>query len=453
MPAISKIEEMEQETMVDDISNLDVKKEDVVDQSVLAALRAKSQAKQQEAKVAAKIVSKKERSLNFGIIGSGQAGSRLAEAFYQLGYDAVVCNTALQDLKYINIPDSNKLLLEFGVGGASKELEIGKQAASLHKGEIAQLINNKLNTSQVNILCLSLGGGSGAGSCETLVDILSETGKPLVVMTILPMFSDDAQTKSNALETLAKLASFARSKKISNLLVVDNAKLESIYQNSSQLDFFALANKATVNTLDVFNTLSAAPSAVKSLDSMEFSKLLIDSEGLSIFGELTVDNYTDDTAIAESIINNLNHNLLADGFDLKQSRYVGFIIAANKEVWSKIPASSVNYASAMINDFCATPKGVFKGIYTTDSQEDTVKVYSFFNGLGLPSERVEELKKETVELQAKAKNKDENRNLSLHLDSGSNETVSQAQAVKNKIAAKNSTFGKFVANSITDRRK
>jgi cell division GTPase FtsZ len=418
----------------------------------LAELRAKSQAKQQEGKMAAKIVSKKDRSLALGVVGSGQAGSRLAEAFYKLGYDSVVVNTAMQDLKFIDIPDSNKLLLEHGVGGASKELEIGRAAAESHRGEILQLVNERLSGSQVNVLCLSLGGGSGAGSCETMVDLLTSLGKPLVVMTVMPMDTDDAQTKSNALETLAKLAAFAKNKKISNLIVVDNAKIEAIYHDVNQMDFYNVANNVIVETLDAFNTFSIMPSAIKALDPMEFSKILIDGEGLSIYGELTITNYTEDTAIAEAVVNNLDNNLLAAGFDLKQTKYAGFIVAANKEVWSKIPNSSVNYAVAMVNDFCGQPKGVFKGIYTTDSPENVVKVYSFFSGLGLPADRVEQLKKDTSELQSKIKGKDEQRNLSLKLDTGVDETISAAQKIKDKIASKSSTFGKFVGGTI-DRRK
>jgi hypothetical protein len=49
----------------------------------------------------------------------------------------------------------------------------------------------------------------------------------------------------------SKLATFARTKKISNLIVVDNAKIESIYQGANQFDFFHLANKAIAETLDV----------------------------------------------------------------------------------------------------------------------------------------------------------------------------------------------------------
>ncbi|NBW00086.1 MAG: hypothetical protein EBR67_11405, partial [Proteobacteria bacterium] len=230
------------------------------------------------------------------------------------------------------------------------------------------------------------------------------------------------------------------------------AKIETIYHNVSQVDFYSVANKAIVDPIDAFNTLSSMPSSTKALDPMEFSKLFIDGEGLSVYGEFTVDNYQEDTAIAEAVINNLSGNLLASGFDLKQSKYVGFMVVANKEVWSKIPASSINYASSMINDLCGNPKGVFKGMYVLDSVADTVKVYSMFSGLGLPSSRVEQLKSETKELQSKVKDKDDSRNLTLNLDTGVNETVSAAQKIKDKIAAKSSSFGKLVTG-LVDRRK
>lgn len=459
MAATSITSETQQEELIDDISKENITAEtlsskEAMDMNKLASLKAKNRTKQnQENEMASKNIAKKEKSLNLGIIGSGQGGGRLAEAYYKLGYDAIAINTAIQDLKFIDIPDSNKLILEYGLGGAAKDIEIGKAAAEANKKQIINIINDKLKSSQVNVLCFSLGGGSGAGSCETMIDILSEIGKPLVVITILPMDSEDAQTKHNSLETLSKLAKLVISKRINNLIVVDNAKIETIYQNVSQVDFYTVANRAIVEPIDIFNTLSSLPSPVKPLDPPEWAKVFIDSEGLSIYGELTVTNYTEDTAIAEAVINNLNSNLLAGGFDLKQSKYVGVIIAANQKVWSEIPASSVNYALAMINDQCSNPKGVFKGIYTIDMDENVVKVYSMFSGLGLPITRVEQLKKDVQSQMSAVKNKDDNRTMVLQLDTGTNDSVSAAQKIKDKIAQKSSAFGKLVNSSIIDRRK
>jgi cell division GTPase FtsZ len=153
----------------------------------------------------------------------------LAEAFYKLGYDAIVCNTASQDLKFIDIPDSNKLLFSkhAPIGGAARELAIGEAAAEAHRGEILQMLNEKLSDSQVNVLCVSLGGGSGAGSCSVLIDLLTSLGKPIVVITVLPSDSEDAKVKANALETLSNLLKMAQRSWFPPT-VADNAKISHL---------------------------------------------------------------------------------------------------------------------------------------------------------------------------------------------------------------------------------
>ena len=249
-----------------------------IDEEKLAKLKAKLAAKK-ESEMSQPIV-KKDKSINFGVVGSGQSGSRLAESLYKLGYDAVAINTAQQDLKFIDIPESNKLHLNYGLGGAAKNLEFGKEAAEAYREQISELVNTQLADAQVFILAFSSGGGSGGGSCETLISILSAIGKPIVVITTLPLQSDDAQTKHNAIEVLSVLTKMLQTKVISNLIIVDNAKLEAIYSDVGQMDFFKVANKAIVEPIDIFNTYSSMPSAFKALDPHEWSRILLDGEGI-----------------------------------------------------------------------------------------------------------------------------------------------------------------------------
>lgn len=388
-----------------------------------------------------KIIDDKKRSIDLGCVGSGQAGSRLAEAFYNLGYPAVCFNTAQQDLAHINLPTQNKFLFEFGLGGAAKELTIGRDAAEANKDSINELVQDKLGECQALIFCLSLGGGSGAGSCQTMIDVLSALEKPIVVITVLPMANDDAQTKKNSLETLSLLAKDVQNKRIHNLIVVDNAKIESLYSNVSQLHFFNVSNKAIVEPIDVFNTLSAMSSSVKGLDSSEWAKILINGGGLSTFGLMNVFNYEQDTAIAEAIESNLNGNLLASGFDIKQAKYVGVLLVANPKTWENIPSANVNYAMTYINDLCHVPENIFKGIYSLEEvEENVIKIYSFFSGLGLPDPRVLELKNEITEFSSKLKLKEENRSSNLKLDLGMSDTLSDLDKLKQKMSTKKSAF-------------
>ena len=307
------------------------------------------------------------------------------------------------------------------------------------------------------VFCTSLGGGSGGGSIDTMLDILSSHGKPVIVVTVLPMINEDAQTKKNSLNALAKLAKKVQDRQIHNLVVVDNAKIQTILSDVGQMNFFGVANRAIVEPLHVFNTFSSKSSQTKPLDPMELSKILIDGGGLSLYGSMAVQNYQEDeTAIAEAVINNLDAGLLAGGFDLKQTKYAGIIIMASQAVWDKIPASSLDYAMHMIQDQAGTPLGIFRGEYVIDTDEDVVKVYSFFSGLALPDQRVEELKKEVSAHIQTLKNKDTKRNLNLNIDMGETDTTSAAQKVRDKIAKKKSTFGQFLQknkNVIDKRRK
>lgn len=433
--------------------------EQEVDDGALAALKAKL-AKKTEAlsekkeEMPIKIVAEKTRSIRFGVCGSGQAGSRLAESLYKIGYETVVFNTASQDLKHIEIPESNKYLLDYTLGGAAKDLEIGKAAAEAHRDAIAELVSDKLGDCQALLLCLSLGGGSGAGSVETMIDVMAGTGKPLVVITVLPMSAEDAQTKQNALETLSKIAKEVQNKRVHNIIVVDNAKIESIFSDVSEMDFFEVSNQAIVKPFDAFNSFSSMPSRTKALDSMEFAKIMTDGGGLCVYGQMTVSDYLQPTAIADAVIENLSNGLLATGFDLKQTKYAGMIVVAKRSVLDQLPKSSINYALTMVEEVCGNPQATFRGTYDSeDAPNDLVTVYSIFSGLGLPESRVQQLQKETALLAANTKTKDAGRNLSLKVDTGKDDVTSAADKIRQQIASKKSAFGNLLNNVVQDKRK
>ena len=445
----------------DDLSAIQVvseaKDKPVVDDDKMAALKAQMDAKNgpvkvEEEEVPPRILEKQTRSLELGIIGSGQAGSRLSESLYTLGYKALAFNTAMQDLEHIQLPEENKIFLDYSLGGASKDQQIGNNAAEAHRDVIAAKIEDHLGDCQMFVFCTSLGGGSGGGSIDTMIDIMSLSSKPIIVITVLPMLNEDAQTKDNALKALSKLTKHVQSRKIHNLIVVDNAKIESIYSSVSSMDFYRVSNEAIVKPLDVFNTFSSKPSNVKSLDPMEFTKILIDGGGLSLYGEMTVHNYEEETSLAEAVIQNLTSGLLAEGFDLKQAKYVGCMFLANSKVWSKLPSASINYAMAMIQDHAGTPQGVFKGIYETDCPDDVVKVYSFFSGLGLPDSRVEELKAEVSTQLKELKNKEVSRDLNLNIDTGASGATTMVEKLKQEMKVKSSMFGQFTKGVVNKRR-
>ena len=238
------------------------------------------------------------------------------------------------------------------------------------------------------------------------------------------------------------------------MIVVDNAKIETIYSDVGMMDFFKVSNQAIVTPIHAFNELTSRSSDVKGLDPMEFAKILVDGEGLTVYGEMSVSDYEDPMAIAEAVVENLNSGLLASGFDLKQTRYAGCIFVANKSVWDQVSSSSIGMAMELIKDVCGHTEDAFMGIYVDEEVEQgIVKVYSMFSGLGLPEIRVNQLKKEAKTEAAKANDRAEARNMNLELDTGEEQTVSQADKIRKKIKKKSSKFSKAFGSGTKDLRK
>ena len=411
--------------------------------------------KKEEEDMTVMMVEQQDRSVNMGVVGAGQCGSKLAEEFYNRGYPVLAVNTAMQDLKHINVPERQKLFLDYALGGAAKDLDTGQAAAEEYADVILKTLEESFEDCEVLMLCTSGGGGTGSGSAETLVKLMAQLGKPLSVIYVLPLASEDALSKHNAIQTLSKLARMAKEDIINSLAVVDNAKIELMSPGLSMADFWRYANNAIVEPLHLFNKLSANPSAYTSLDPMDFSRVFIGTGDCALYGMIEVEDFTEDEAIAEAMITNLENGLLAADFDLTQTRSAGLIVTGSKKALSEVPASNLEYGFAMVSKICSEGTRVFRGVYEVPGHEDTLKVYSFFSGLGLPDERVSELRAEAERHMAALQNKEDTRSTTMTIDMGKTQTVSAADALHKKIKNKHSAMGKLTKNSkrIVDKRR
>lgn len=400
------------------------------------------------------MTTEKDRSIKIGVVGVGQAGSRLAEVFFKYGYSVGVLNTALQDLKFIQVPERKKLFLEYGLGGAGKDLTIGEGAINEHRDAIVEFLESEVvEDNDMLFLAISGGGGTGSGSVEPILNILKSFDRPLGVIYVLPMNTDDAVAKKNSLTTLARLAKMAATDAINTLVVVDNSKIETIYGGLSQTEFWKTANQAIVEPLHLFNRLTSQPSEFTSLDPTDFGRIISYGD-CSLYGMIQVENYVEETALAEAVLQGLDAGMLASGFDLKQAKVGGVLVVGSKEALEKIPANNINYMFHMISEQTDNAS-IYRGIYAMNNAGDSVRIYSWFAGLGLPIDRINSLKQESVLQTAKQEEKEKARVGAMTLDLG-DKTTTAAQEIHQKIKAKNSAFGKLTGNArggIVDKRK
>lgn len=401
------------------------------------------------------LVEQQDRSVNLGVVGVGQCGSKIAEELYDRGYNTVVINTALQDLKHIKVPERQKLFLDYSLGGAAKDLDTGKAAVEQYEEEVLKHISDHTEDCEVLMLAVSGGGGTGSGGAESMVSIMSQLGKPLSVLFVLPMSSEDTLAKHNAIQTLAKLARLAKEDVINSLIVVDNSKIELMFPGKSMAEFWKIANTSIVEPLHLFNKLSANPSEYTSLDPMDFSRLFIGTGDCALYGTIEVEDYLEDEAIAEAMVTTLESGLLSSDFDLSQTRSAGVIITGSKEALSKVPATNIEYGFAMVSKICNEGTRVFRGVYEVPTTDDVLRIYSFFSGLGLPEDRVKELKAEADRHMEALKHKEDGRASAMTIDVGKTQTTSAVDALHKKIKNKNSAMGKLQKNTkrVVDRRR
>ena len=341
------------------------------------------------------------KGVKWGIIGAGQAGSRLAEQFFKFNYPACIINTAKQDMTLVEIPEENKFFMDYALGGAGKDMSIGDRAIVEYQDEVYELMRKTFGSDvETVVICIGGGGGTGSGAVINLVKMVARFGLPVVVLYTLPQGSEGAITKANAIRALDKIARLTTEDMVNALIIVDNSKIEQIYPSVSAGQFWKVANFDIVNTLNMFNTLCRCDTNYDSLDPMDFVRIF-STGNCTIYGKIEVpievdedgrvDMYEDE--LASQVLNGLQGGLLAEGFDLQETVAGGIIITGREDILDQIPAVNINYMYHELNNLIGDAN-IYRGLYRDTSPRNVLTVYTILSGLGLPTQRVETLLKE-----------------------------------------------------------
>ena len=119
------------------------------------------------------VADKIKGSTRYAWIGAGQCGGRLVKSFYDLGYKKVLAvNTTHHDLDLLDIPETQKFLMDIGEKGAGKNMERGEKAVQENQQKILHLARQLFGT-QIDHIMVSFGagGGTGSGSVIGLIEV------------------------------------------------------------------------------------------------------------------------------------------------------------------------------------------------------------------------------------------------------------------------------------------
>jgi cell division GTPase FtsZ len=342
-------------------------------------------------------------SIEVALIGSGQGGSRIAEAFYKQGYlKTVVVNTAKHDLHHVELPDKHKLHMHHVAEGAGKNMSAGAAAAEEFKQEIYDRMLKIFGKTDRILVCVGAGGGTGGGSCKVLVEVakkyLRYTGcdnveKRVGVVIALPTAGESASpnVSKNAKQLLEDLTDMADNNQISPLLMIDNDKIKKLYPGLTVKKFWPTVNSTIAGLYHTFNVITTHSSAYSSFDPADYDTVL-SSHGCMILGVTNVKDYSSGTEISKALKNNLQKTLLAGGFDLSTAKSVGVVVVGGSDVFEESAGlmDAIEYGFDTVANLVGNAL-VHRGIY--EMGKGKLRVYTIISGLSKPKQRLEELER------------------------------------------------------------
>jgi cell division GTPase FtsZ len=338
---------------------------------------------------------KGKSAFRLAIVGVGQGGSRIAEAFWNLGYRRVcILNTAKQDLASVDVPEDNKLLVGDS-GGAGKDPDKARAVFERNYEDILDFLRRSFEGGFDRVIvCAGAGGGTGAGGVEVIVNVCHDLCQSLGVergssfssqvgaIVALPTRAEGQKVQSNAESTCSSLIKMSKENKLSPMVLLDNEKIKQIYPGLSISKFWKTANNSIVSLLHVFNRISAQDSEFTSFDRADLDTVF--ASGIITFGATPIDpDKINETAISHAIRDNLRNSILA-GVDLSTGNIAAAVLIGHKDYLDEIPQESIEHGFEQLTRQLGEGSTVHRGIYP--SNQKTLAVYTVIGGLQPPEE-------------------------------------------------------------------
>lgn len=337
-----------------------------------------------------------DTAMHMGFLGTGQGGSRIAQAFWDLGYRRVgIFNTTDSDFEGLT-EEIPKLSLE--IGGAAKDANFARQALDGRDQEVYDLMARSWgSTLDCVLVCASLGGGTGSGTAARLVNLarqyMQDKGRPprVGVIVSLPPVTEGQQIAKNAVTAFRQLLEA----KASPIIVIDNARINELYK-PGMLRLHSTANETIAQLFHLFNQMAAVRSKLITFDRSEFAQLLDGGIVTMAAADIDVSEVTSPADISTKIRDELTNNVLAT-CDLKRGRKAACLFVASEDILDQFPLDYFDAGYTQLDrvvgaaypDKDKVPTVIHRGLYV--GAEPGLQCYTMISELEPPYARLTEL--------------------------------------------------------------
>ena len=328
-------------------------------------------------------------SVEYGVLGSGQCGGRLAKSFYDCGYmKTLAVNTAVADLNPLELPDTHKLRIG-SLQGSGKDMNKGERATEESAQSIFDKMRDVYGTVDKIIICVGFGGGTGAGGLLTLISIAQkyldflghkEPARDVIIIAALPTSGElkSYTTRKNNEHIQGLIFKLAEEEKVGPIIIIDNAKIEKMYRGIPPVKFWTTINGTITNLFQIFNYLSKQESGYTSFDAEDY-KAVLRTPGLAVLGVTKVE-YVDKQVpeLSKALQDNLKKTLLADMVNYDTASEAACVVVAEQVVMESISMDVFNYGFDTISNLIGNAN-VHRGLY--DTTHNGIRAYTFIAGM------------------------------------------------------------------------
>jgi len=324
-------------------------------------------------------------AMDFGVIGSGQCGGRLAKSFYDLGYKKTIAiNTAATDLNPLAIPETQKL--KMGEEGSGKNMDRGAKATKEAYQSIFDKMKSVFGNVDKIIVSVGFGGGTGSGGLATIITIaqkyLEFLGHPepktdVIVVAALPTTGELNSTLIAANNGKIKNAMFDMAKKgeIGPLLLIDNSRIEKLYKGIPVSKFWTTINDTITGLFQLINYMAIQETEYTTFDREDYN-VLLKTPGLAVMGVTKID--LSKLKLSQALQENFKKTLLSGDADYKTAKNAGCIVVSDTKSIENTSMDDINYGFDTIANLIGNAT-VYRGVY--EANAEGVRAYTFITGM------------------------------------------------------------------------
>ena len=356
--------------------------------------------------------------LKMGFVGLGQGGSKITDAFAGIKrkngdqvYPCMIVNSNRGDMTDLkNIPTRLRIPLIGYETGVGKNPDIGGQAFQENGSVIFDIIGEEMKDCEIIFVINSMGGGTGTGAVNILVDAIADfMNIPVAVITTLPRPNQvESLNAYNAMRVLTPKLNEIRTNEedidyrvLQSLVILDNEiivkeHIEAPEVNGLTWDLYS--NYKVASILHEWSILTSLESAF-TLDAADLLNHIILAGGVITFAKKKIN--LDEVTTHEDLINEIistyaGKNVLANGFDYqKDMRSMALVIVLPRDRKDRLNQDTLEEIRTKMRKELPDVN-LYLGSVTYGSPRHAI-VYTMANMAGLP-ERAKNLREEAEKL-------------------------------------------------------